>query len=108
MFHNEVLHKLKPEFVSNIKLICILSQNKSQTIIVTKDDNVFSCGSDSNSRHNRIHISDDLNSDLDEYNYIQYLYTNCVFNESTDKRISREEPIKMIELRNKSIIEINY
>jgi RCC1 and BTB domain-containing protein len=40
-----ILHQLKPEFVSNIKLFCVFSEKGNNVIIVTKNDKVFTFGS---------------------------------------------------------------
>ena len=39
-----VLHKLRPNFIVNIKLVCIFGESGNEVIIVTKDDNVFAFG----------------------------------------------------------------
>jgi RCC1 and BTB domain-containing protein len=39
-----ILHQLKPEFVSNIKLFCVFSESGNNVIIVTKNDEVLSFG----------------------------------------------------------------
>jgi alpha-tubulin suppressor-like RCC1 family protein len=39
-----ILHKLKTEFVSNIKSFCIFGENGNEVIIVTKNDKVFAFG----------------------------------------------------------------
>ncbi|XP_054155256.1 RCC1 and BTB domain-containing protein 1-like [Oppia nitens] len=39
-----VLHKLRPNFVATIKLVCIFGESGNEVIIVTKDDNVFAFG----------------------------------------------------------------
>jgi RCC1 and BTB domain-containing protein len=40
-----ILHQLKPQFVSNIKLFCVFSKEGNNVIIVTKNDKVFTFGS---------------------------------------------------------------
>jgi alpha-tubulin suppressor-like RCC1 family protein len=39
-----ILHQMKPQFVSNIKFICIVSESGNNVIIGTKNDKVFSFG----------------------------------------------------------------
>lgn len=89
----ETLHKLKPEFVQNIKFICIIPQIKTKAVIVTKDDNVFAI-IDINAELVESDDSDDSNNPDDSPN--------------GSKVIELSEPINVIELCKKSIIDIKY
>jgi RCC1 and BTB domain-containing protein len=43
-----VLHKLKPQFVTKIKFICIFGETGNEVLIVTEEDKVYSFGNNKN------------------------------------------------------------
>lgn len=73
-----VLHKLKSQFVANIKFVCIFGETGNEVLITTKDDNVFAFG---NNKNGCLGLGNDT---------------------------SIQKPTKVVELCGKQIINITY